>query len=67
MANNNNNQFPLKTISKRKKQIKTLSEELESAQKNQQKKRRAKKTLSEEEQELEREFPGLINWDEPLS
>ena len=61
MANNNNNQLPLKTISKRKKQIKTLLEELESAQKNQQKKRIAKKTLSEEERELEREFPGLIN------
>ncbi len=56
MANNKKNQLPLKT----------LSEELESAQKEQQKKR-AKKILSEEERELEREFAGLISRDEPLS
>ena len=67
MANNKKKQLPLKTLSKRKKQIKTLSEELESAQKEQQKKKRAKKILSEEERELEREFAGLINRDEPLS
>ena len=57
MANNKKNQLPLKT----------LSEELESAQKEQQKKKRAKKILSEEERELEREFAGLISRDEPLS
>lgn len=67
MDDNNKNQHPLKTISKRKKKIKTLLEELESAQKEQQKKRRAKKTLSEEERELEREFAGLIDWDKPIS
>ena len=53
MANNKKNQLRLKT----------LSEELESKQKEQQKKSRAKKTLSEEEREIDRAFARLLDSD----